>query len=231
MKKSKAFKLIGVIILSLAAMLIVGCDGFLWWGEDSPEYTITVSVVGEGGTISPSGTIQVDEGSNMTFYLTSEIGYNPLVSVNNGNASLTDNTITLSNISSNYDIEVKFEKTNLWYMRQDLMNGEWKWDTLVSKNTEGRWVYTVIWGESNHTQEQLVFLANGEVSITWDGKYLGNDNWDIDDTKSPAVLNWGGTPHTIEKLDESSMVLSVIPYSDSGSGFGSEIKLIYSHHN
>ena len=69
--------------------------------------TITASA-GAGGTISPSGTITVNYGASQLFTLTPNTGYTAIVTVDGKEVTLTNNTYTLSNITTNHGISVVF---------------------------------------------------------------------------------------------------------------------------
>jgi len=66
-----------LVSLTLAALLTAGlaaCGG----GDDNPgpaSYTVTPSVNGSGGTISPADAVPVQSGATTTFTLTPSTGY------------------------------------------------------------------------------------------------------------------------------------------------------------
>jgi len=71
--------------------------------------TITVEVTTDGGSISPSGSFDVDEGSSQTFTLTPEDGFKvDKVTVNGNEVSLDNNKFTVDNITSDLEIQVSF---------------------------------------------------------------------------------------------------------------------------
>jgi len=77
----------------------------------APTYTITASVNNTAwGTITPYGEMQVEEGSNIIFYITPNSGYmidNVLV---NGVSQGAITTYTFSNVQSNGTISVIFKE-------------------------------------------------------------------------------------------------------------------------
>jgi M6 family metalloprotease-like protein len=77
---------------------------------DKNQYTITASVENNaGGTISPEGSIKVDEGNNMTFQMIPETDYIiEYVNVDGSNVE-TSNTYTFNNVTSDHNIIVKFK--------------------------------------------------------------------------------------------------------------------------
>jgi len=70
-------------------------------------YAITASA-GSGGTISPSGVINVNSGANQTFTLTPNEGYTANLTVDGNEVSLTNNTYTLTNVTSNHTVTASF---------------------------------------------------------------------------------------------------------------------------
>jgi len=69
--------------------------------------TLTVSA-GSNGTISPSGSVSVNYGANQTFTLTPSIGYNASLTVDGTAVVLTNNTYTLSNVTTSHTVAASF---------------------------------------------------------------------------------------------------------------------------
>jgi len=80
------------------------------------RYSVTASVSGGNGSIAPSGTQQYNQGSDVTFTITPNSGYeiNSLL-VNNVNRTgeVSGGKFTLRNITTNYTIIVSFRRGNL----------------------------------------------------------------------------------------------------------------------
>ena len=75
------------------------------------KHTITVSVT--GGTASPSGAVQVEDGKDQTITFTPNSGYElKSVTVDNAPASLTGNSYTFTNVTADHSIAVVYEKEN-----------------------------------------------------------------------------------------------------------------------
>ena len=73
------------------------------------QHTITISVT--GGTASPSGTVRVNNGDSQTITFTPNSGYElKSVTVDGSSASLTGNSYTFTNVTSNHTIAVVYEK-------------------------------------------------------------------------------------------------------------------------
>lgn len=73
------------------------------------RYNITSSA-GIGGSISPLGATTVDENSNLTFTISTNIGYKILELKVDGVAVTITNTYSFTNIIANHTIDVTFEK-------------------------------------------------------------------------------------------------------------------------
>lgn len=74
-------------------------------------HTITATV-NEGGTITPSGTVAVEEGSGKTFTITPDTGYHIAdVTVNGESVGVMD-SYTFTNVQSSQTIEVTFERNS-----------------------------------------------------------------------------------------------------------------------
>ncbi len=78
---------------------------------ETEKHTIVVSVT--GGTASPSGTVQVENGKNQTITFSPNIGYElKSVTVDGTLASLNGNSYTFTNVTDDHSIAVVYEKDN-----------------------------------------------------------------------------------------------------------------------
>ncbi|MDM8523732.1 hypothetical protein QUF80_10210 [Desulfococcaceae bacterium HSG8] len=75
-----------------------------------PEYTITASA-GDGGTISPSGEVIVDEGQDQTFTIETEAGFVVADVVIDGDSAGQISEYTFENVTENHSIAVSFSET------------------------------------------------------------------------------------------------------------------------
>jgi outer membrane lipoprotein-sorting protein len=71
-------------------------------------YTITASA-GANGSISPSGSVVVNSGTNQTFSITPAVGYRVLNVLVDGVSQGTVTTYTFSNVTTNHTISATFE--------------------------------------------------------------------------------------------------------------------------
>ena len=79
--------------------------------------TITASA-GSGGTISPNGTVTVNNGANQLFTITPQTGYAPSVMVDGSPATLIANTYTFSNVTIGHTIAVTFINSSIPHPRR-----------------------------------------------------------------------------------------------------------------
>lgn len=77
--------------------------------EPVAKYTITASA-GEGGTISPSGEVEVAEGESVTFTITADEGYEIADVIVNGTSKGALGEYTFNDVTSNATINAVFEK-------------------------------------------------------------------------------------------------------------------------
>jgi len=98
----------------IAGSYSIYSDGDPW---DSGEYELTRAIniitasAGTGGTISPSGAVLVNAGSNQTFQFISNSGYRVLDVTVDGSSVGSKTSHTFTNVSSNHTISVTFELT------------------------------------------------------------------------------------------------------------------------
>lgn len=115
------------------------------------SYTITATA-GEGGSISPSGEVQVQHGENQTFTITPDENYAIYRLIVDGSYTDVEPTYTFENVTSNHTIEAQFIRTY----------------TIDASCSEG--------GTINPSGEIEVFHGYGQsFSITPDEGYSVND--------------------------------------------------------
>lgn len=79
--------------------------------KDTKKYTITATT-NDGGTITPSGTVTVEEGGTQNYNIQAESGYHIAdVKVNGTSVGAVDN-YTFDNVQSSQTIEVTFERNS-----------------------------------------------------------------------------------------------------------------------
>ena len=86
-------------------------DTWNWSGSGNPgtSYTITASA-GVNGSISPSGSVNVAEGSNQTFTITANSGYSILDVTVDGVSQGAISSYTFTNVTANHTINASFEE-------------------------------------------------------------------------------------------------------------------------
>jgi len=76
---------------------------------DPPEiFTITASVRGSGGTINPTGVVEVESGQNQTFIITPIAGYENIDIYIDGVSIGAGDEFTFTNVTADHTIEVEF---------------------------------------------------------------------------------------------------------------------------
>lgn len=166
--------------------------------ESTKKYTIEVSN-NIGGTIIPSGTIEVNEGGSESFYLNPDPGFKPdSIKVNGIYIPLTDNKFSLSDVGENYKIAPVFNKTLSWYLIQK----SWTEDSVFLKEDNGPWV--------SYTTKPWVnyYLPNGQIETYSYGELIGTGgSWSVTETADSAILNQDGQKLVIEKLDDKYLIV------------------------
>lgn len=137
-----------------------------------PIYDIIASA-GTGGTISPSGTTTVDEGTSQTYTISANIGYGIKDILVDGVSQGAITSYTFANVNSNHTIEVVFES-----------------------------VPTVIAAIKNNVFYAInVFEGYSEFSIGPDGVYLNKISKDLNENES-IYLDSNYTLHVFNFIKE-----------------------------
>ena len=97
----------------------VGSAGFspfaLVWEEEIPENTFIITAsAGSGGSISPSGSVQVTAGGSQTFYITSDRGYHIADILVNGTSVGAVSSYTFPDVQKNQTITAIFARDENW---------------------------------------------------------------------------------------------------------------------
>lgn len=242
MKKFKFFKVIGLFLsLILTAMLIVGCeeDPIIIVSPPPPPVIkkhIVIVTSGLGGTVTPSGRIEVIEGKDLTIALIPDANFKSwMINVNDTNIVLNTNSYTIKNVKQDLNIRATFKKTLSWYLT---MNGKWKRDSIYVRENKGIWEKNLSWGVHGSLQIITDYLSSGKVIEYWNGQKAGEVYWSLDETKTPPLLHMGmsfsvpeGTVYIVEKLDEKKMILVRydVPNLDPRIPPNLDVKEIFSH--
>lgn len=132
-------------------------DGILadLFGETN---AITASA-GQGGTISPSGTVRVKEGNTQSFVIASNNGYavaSVLVDGINVTGQLVNGRYTFANVNEPHTIQVSFQAGEAWFT--DVPAGMYYYDAV-------RWAVEngITWGASDTTFEPHESCTRAQV--------------------------------------------------------------------
>lgn len=240
MKKISFFLLIPLILVGLSCTKDSSLNPIDPVVTDPDPVTIyyTVNVkTAEGGTITPSGTVKVKEGNNLTLQSTPEAGFrSDSIEVNGELFPLIDGIYVINNISTDIVVKPSFQKTLSWYV----MNGEWKLDSIsIHDLRSDAWFRYECWGNPNCLQERITFLPNGKTSVYWNDEFVGDSPWTLDESVIPPTL-FIGQPgqenlpgslfYKIELLNENNLTVfrDSVEYVEDNTHFASG-KNFYSH--
>ncbi|BBB32235.1 hypothetical protein TTHT_0660 [Thermotomaculum hydrothermale] len=81
----------------------------VFFEQDAPTTYIITASAGNGGSISPSGNITVNEGDDITFTITPDNGYHIKDVVVDGVSKGATSNYTFTNVTTNHTIEAQFE--------------------------------------------------------------------------------------------------------------------------
>lgn len=199
MKKFKILKVVGLfLLLALALLLLVRCENE---PIDPPvvpvKHTVEAVVAGVGGSINPSGKIEVVSGSNKNFTFTPNAGFKAdFIIVNGVNSPLTSNTYSLLNITNDYKIEVTFKKTLLGLLIQkpwkcisfQMRFGGPVWET---RTDEGVGSGTYIFGKDyryQHFDIKNILTGDGSYILKGDSLIVGSNPQGNDGLRYKIVI-------------------------------------------
>lgn len=190
------------------------------------KYTITASVVGQGGTVSPAETVVV-KGGSVDFSITPQNGYKAYyITVNGVKAPLASTTYSILNVSLDYRIEVAFVSDNFLTINKGADDKTYPWhlknisffddknmflDSLLLAQTPDRLTNNMFFYSNGKyevlSKDNTKLVANG-VWSTYDNIFVdGSDNCtilEIADKKIvydyPSVNTNGKVTHKRETL-------------------------------
>jgi hypothetical protein len=106
-------------------------------------FTITATA-GQGGTISPSGSVSVVSGSSQIFTITPNVGYKIKDVKVDGTSVGSVNTYTFTNVTSNHTIEVTFEIITYTINASSNIGGSISPSGLITVNYGDSKTFTII---------------------------------------------------------------------------------------
>lgn len=119
---------LGTITLDMISPNFEGMTGTInVMREDMEIHTITATA-GEGGTISPSGTVEVVDAHDQVFTFTPDEGYKMSQVLVDGKAVEATDSYTFTGVTENHTIEVTFEKTDPTTPAHEHVWSDWKHD-------------------------------------------------------------------------------------------------------
>lgn len=134
--------------------------------ESEVFYTVTAFVSG-GGTISPAGANEVEEGEDITFTITANEGYEIYsVTVDGEDVTLSGGKYTIENVSSNMVISATFKKAVNNNKPVSVDDIDWTAETIVIDVTENFVVSTEIFQRAAaNYPEKKILVNDSEFSL------------------------------------------------------------------
>ncbi len=140
--------------------------------EENEEvfYTVTAFVSG-GGTITPAGANEVEEGEDITFTITANEGYEIYsVTVDGEDVTLTGGKYTIKNVSANMVISATFKKATVNDAPITVEDIDWTAETIVIDVTEKSNVSTEIFQRAaSNYPEKKILINDSEFSLVIPG--------------------------------------------------------------
>lgn len=174
------------------------------------EYTVTVKVNGEGGTVSPmDGIVKGDE--TFTFTATPKAGYEFDYVKANGEAETSfdkeTNKVTVSNVQSDVTIEVYFKQT-VYNVTVQFEDGDGSVEGGNSFTTTGAGTFTIIPETGYKVDKVEVTNGKGNATLNGDKVTLSEVSSDITITVYLEVIKYNVTLNIVGngtvKLNETS---------------------------
>ena len=134
--------------------------------ETDATYTVTAFASG-GGTISPSGANEVEEGGNITFTIKANEGYEIYsVTVDGADVTLTGGKYTIKNVSSNTVINVTFKKAVVTDVAVSVEDIDWTAESIVIDVTEKVNISTEVFERAaENYPEKKILISDSEFTV------------------------------------------------------------------
>lgn len=149
--------------------------------EETEEvfYTVTAFVSG-GGTITPAGANEIEEGGDITFTITANEGYEIYsVTVDGEDVTLTGGKYTIKNVSANMVISATFKKATVNDAPITVEDIDWTAETIVIDVTEKSNVSTEIFQRAaSNYPEKKILINDSEFSLVIPGGGAFNPDGD-----------------------------------------------------
>lgn len=131
-------------------------------------YTVTATVTGGEGTVTPEGVTTVNHGESLTYQISAATDYEIESVTVNGNARPIDKTYTFSNITRNSTIEVKFKPS---VGVESIANHELRitsWEkTITVKSDDIAVAEVMVYDIAGRIVNQAT-MENGELKVAMD---------------------------------------------------------------
>ncbi len=172
MKNFRMLFLSSLFMLLLNSLMPSTALAALGFGDCPGSYTITASA-GTGGTISPSGSISVEEGDNRSFTIIPDAGYSVQNVTVDGSPQGPISSYTFYNVSSDHTIYATFIRGSVTLTVSIVGNGNVTADgTVFDGPSATAFTRTYLSGETAHLS---VLGDPGWAFGSWSGALTGND--------------------------------------------------------
>ncbi len=176
----------------------------------SGSYTITASVQGENGSISPNGQQSVTKGANKEFVITANSGYHvAAIVVDNTEVNLNNNlyqkyTYTFNNVTANHNIIVSFAEGAGTNGEGNGNNGTPGGD----KPSEGDYTIAVtVNGTGGYADNMMIPVKDGEDASV---KFTAEKDYHV----SKIVIDAGTeSEQNLKKISDSTVTFSEVTYT------------------
>ncbi len=179
--------------------------------QAAPTFTLTASA-GANGTISPSGSVVVNQGANQAFTITGNSGYVVSTVTVDGSSVGAVGTYTFSNVQANHTISATFVTAPT----STAVN-----DADAGVTYTGTWTYSATRGLGDYQDDVHYTKTNGDsVSYTFTGTGIDYVTETNTDEGNVAMYIDGVLQQTVSCTSTSRLVQQVV-YSASGLTAGS----------
>jgi hypothetical protein len=194
-------------------------------------YTITATA-GSGGTISPSGTTQVNSGGSQTYTITAGTGYHIANVLVDGSSVGAVSNYTFTNVIANHTIAASFA-INTYTLTVSSTNGtvtkipdqpSYDHGTVVSIEAVAASNYHFVnWTGTGVTAGRVANPNAASTTITVDSDYTIQANFVEEDGTAPYVTNLSPEANSIQVPLNNLIILHIV---DNGEGVDANLVTI-----
>lgn len=180
------------------------------------KFTIEASVVGQGGSVSPTQAVVI-KGGSVDFSITPNVGYKQYsITVNGIKLPLASTTYSIMNVASDYKIEVAFVSDNFLILNKgaDDKTFPWHLKNLSYYNDKGVFLDSLLLVQTpERLTNNMYYYSTGKYeSWSKDGKTLvANGKWDFD---GQVFIDWDKRCPVL-KINDGIFIYDCPPFVDT----------------